>query len=52
MCNELGRLWKETVVANFNVLSQHLAVGTEENRTGHLIAARSVNHYTEYFGAL
>jgi hypothetical protein len=28
--NELERMWKEAVVAQFNVLSHHLLGGTEE----------------------
>jgi hypothetical protein len=31
MNNELGRIWKETVVAEFEVLSLHLPGVIEEN---------------------
>jgi hypothetical protein len=29
--DELEKIWKEAVVANFKVLSRHLSEGTEEN---------------------
>jgi hypothetical protein len=28
---ELGRIWKEVVMAYFNTVSQHLPAGTKEN---------------------
>jgi hypothetical protein len=31
MNNELQRIWKEAVVAQFKVLPRHLPAGTEEN---------------------
>jgi hypothetical protein len=31
MNNELEIMWKEAIVADFNVLSRHFAEGTEKN---------------------
>jgi hypothetical protein len=31
MINELERIWKETIVSEFTVLSRHFTGGTEEN---------------------
>jgi hypothetical protein len=38
MKNELGRIWKEAVVTQFKVLSQHLPSRTEENHEALRIA--------------
>jgi hypothetical protein len=31
--DEVGRMWKELIVANCNMLIQHLSGGTEENHS-------------------
>jgi hypothetical protein len=31
VCNALKRMWKEADIASFEILSQHLPGGTEEN---------------------
>jgi hypothetical protein len=37
--DELERMWKEAVVAEFNAASLHLADGTEENHKNSIRAA-------------
>jgi hypothetical protein len=33
--DELGRMWKESVVAEFEVIYRHLLEGTKENHENH-----------------